>query len=132
MQNNIINVSSNEMTDIMKTIENDSSLFIAQINCNYVQDLQEYLNKMSEVFHFPFPSRSIDSYNDWMRDLDWLNKDGYVLVFYNFKEFLCKDLISRKAIIDGFSNVILPFWQEEVIETVVEGESKLFTVYLVE
>ncbi len=132
MQNKIINVSSSEMTKILKTIVNDSSLFIAQINSNYIQDLQEYLTKMSEVLRFPFPSRSIDSYNDWMRDLDWLNKDGYVLVFYNFKEFLSKDLISRKAIIEGFSNVILPFWQEEVIETVVEEEPKLFTVYLVE
>lgn len=132
MDNKIISVSSNEVPDILKEIENDKSLFIAQINSNEVQDLQEYLNKMSEVFRFPFPSRSIDSYNDWMRDLDWLNKDGYVLVFYNFKEFLCKDLFSKEAIIDGFSNIILPFWQEEVTQTIVEGESKPFTVYLVE
>ncbi len=33
---------------------------------------------MSEVFRFPIHSKGFDGYNDWIRDLDWLDKDGYV------------------------------------------------------
>ncbi|WP_438349574.1 barstar family protein [Paenibacillus sp. FA6] len=132
MENKIHYVSFNEMIDIKKMIENDNSLYIAEIDSSDVQQLPDFLTTMSSVFQFPFPSRSIDSYNDWMRDLDWLNKDGYVLFIYSYKDFLSQDLLSQKAVIDGFSSVILPFWQEEVTEVVVEGKAKPFIIYLVE
>lgn len=132
MENKVLYVSSNELVEIKKDIENDNSLFIAEIDGNNIQRLQDFLNIMTEVFHFPYPSGSLDSYNDWMRDLDWLDKEGYVLIINNFKGFLSQDLLSKKVIIDGFTNVILPFWQEEVMEVVVEGQVKPFMVYLVD
>lgn len=132
MENKIHYVSSKEMVDVRKTIEKDSSLFIAEIQGSEVQQLQDFLKTISMVFQFPFPSRSLDSYNDWMRDLDWLEKDGYVLIINNYKDFLSQDLLSKKDIIDGFANIILPFWQKEVTEVVVEGQAKTFMVYLVD
>jgi hypothetical protein len=132
MEHNIHYVSSREMVDIKKEIEKDGSLYIAEIDSSDVKQLQDFLTTMSKVFRFPFPSRGLDSYNDWMRDLDWLNKDGYVLVINNYKDFLSQDLLSKEAVIDGFSSIILPFWQEEVKHVVVDGQTKQFTIYLVD
>lgn len=132
MENKIYYVSSQEMVGIKETIQQDSALFIAEIKSSDVQTLQDYLRTISEVFRFPFPSRGLDGYYDWMRDLDWLSYDGFVLIIYDYKNFLSQDLLSKTSIIDGFSNIVLPFWQEEVSEVVVEGHVKPFMLYLVD
>ncbi len=107
-------------------------MYVAEIDGKKVQVLHDYLKTMSEVFHFPFPSRSLDSYYDWMKDLDWLDKNGYVLIVNNFNSFLSQDLATRELVIEGFEKIILPFWQENVMKEVVEGQAKLFIVYLVD
>ncbi|MDP5276183.1 hypothetical protein [Chengkuizengella axinellae] len=133
MEYKINYVSLNEMINIKAEIEQDRSLFIAEINSNCdIKSLQDYLTTMTKVFSFPIPSKGLDGYNDWMTDLDWLEKDGYVLIIYNYKGFLSQDLISKKNVIDGFTNHIFPFWQEEVTKVVVEGRVKPFILYLVD
>ncbi len=132
MNNKIHYVSLEAMLDIKNHIEQDNSLFIAEINGVDIPQIQDYLALMSTLFQFPIPSRGLDGYNDWMRDLEWINKDGYVLVINNYKDFLHQDIQSKKAVINGFTNTILPFWEEEVKHVVVGGEMKRFTVYLVD
>jgi hypothetical protein len=130
-------VSLNEILDIKKKIEKDNSLFLAEINKNNdVQLLQDYLDGMKDLFQFPFRNEisynlSLDGYYDWMRDLDWLDKDGYILVIYNYNDFLNGDLEAKRKVIYGVIDTILPFWKEEVLRTVVEGIAKTFIVYLV-
>lgn len=133
MENKIYYVSSSEMKNIKKELKKDKTLFIAEINSNSnIKLLEDYFATITEVFHFPIPSKKLDGYNDWMRDLEWLEKDGYVLVVYNYKDFLSQDLLSKKKVIDGFTYLILPFWQEEVTKIVVGGNPKPFNVYFVE
>jgi hypothetical protein len=130
-------VSLNEILDIKKKIEKDNSLFLAEINKNNdVQLLQDYLDGMKDLFQFPFRNEisynlSLDGYYDWMRDLDWLDKDGYILVIYNYNDLLNGDLEAKRKVIYGLIDTILPFWKEEVLRTVVEGIAKTFIVYLV-
>lgn len=132
MENKIYYISLKEMADIKKTLEEDPSLYVAEMNGRNIQQLQNFLDAISEKFHFPFPSRSLDSYNDWMRDLDWINKDGYALIIYNYKDFLNQDLSSRKAVINGFNKLILPWWKGEVEQCIVDGKAKPFNVYLID
>lgn len=137
MKQKIELVSLNEILDIKNKIEKKSSLFLAEINKNNdVQLLQDYLDVMKDLFQFPFRNEmsyklSLDGYYDWMRDLDWLDKDGYVLVIYNYNDFLNKDLEAKRKVIYGLIDTILPFWKEEVLRTVVEGIAKTIIVYLV-
>ena len=70
MNNKVYYTSKKEMPIIIKTLE-ESSFYIGEIDGKEIRQLQDYLSVMSEMFQFPFPSRSLDSYNDWMRDLDW-------------------------------------------------------------
>ena len=132
MENKIYYISYKEMVNIKKTLEEDGSLYVAEINGSNIQQLQDFLDVVSEKFSFPFPSRSLDSYNDWMRDLDWLNKDGYALIIYNYKDFLNQDLSFRKTVINGFNELILPWWKGEVEQCVVDGKAKPFNVYLID
>lgn len=132
MKNNIYSVSSKEMVEIKKKLESDKKLFLAEINGENAQKLQDYLDIISKLFQFPIPARGLDGYNDWMRDLEWLDKDGYVLVIHNFEDFLCQDVLKKSLVINGFSNTILPFWEEEVKHVVADGQPKPFIIYLVD
>jgi len=132
MQNKIFHVSKSEMLEIKQNLQKDSSLFIAEINSDEVTQLDDFLAVISEVFDFPYPSGSLNSFSDWIRDLDWLEKDGYVLIFYSSKDFLCQDTQAKNRIIEYFEEVILPWWQADVERCVVEGKAKPFNVYFVD
>jgi hypothetical protein len=120
------------MFDIRETLNKDESLFIVDVDGSTIGSLQDYLGTMNELFKFPIPARGLDGYLDWIRDLEWLMKDGYVLVIKNFSKFLSNDLKMKNKIVDDFEKVVLPWWQEEVEKCVVEGKAKLFMVYLVD
>lgn len=111
--------------------EKESS-FVAVIDGSMIQKLSDYLKTISEIFKFPFPAKSLDGYNDWMRDLEWLNKEEYILVIKNYGDFLNKDLPSKKIVLDGLAAVILPWWQGDVEKYIVGGKKKPFSVYLVD
>jgi len=115
-----------------ETLSSNDSLYIADIKGNDIQNIQDYLNTVNELFKFPIPTRGFDGYLDWMRDLNWLNMEGYVLIINNFSIFLKDDSKLKKQIISDFVDVILPFWQDEVKEVVVGGKAKPFIVYLVD
>ncbi|KQL34056.1 hypothetical protein AN960_20570 [Bacillus sp. FJAT-25509] len=74
----------------------------------------------------------MDRYLDWIRDLDWIEKDSFAIVIYNYNDFLNTELELKDIIINTFKDTILPFWEEEVERVVVEGKAKSFKVYLVE
>jgi len=131
MKNKVYYVSQKEMADLRKTLQRDDSLYIADINGNAIQSLQDYLNTVNELFKFPIPTRGLDGYLDWIRDLDWLMKDGYALIINDFSKFINKDFHMKNRIVEDFEKVVLPWWQEEVEKCVVEGKAKPFNVYLV-
>lgn len=132
MKNKVSFISQKEMFDIRETLNKDESLFIVDVDGSTIGSLQDYLGTMNELFKFPIPARGLDGYLDWIRDLEWLMKDGYVLVIKNFSKFLSNDLKMKNKIVDDFEKVVLPWWQEEVEKCVVEGKAKLFMVYLVD
>ncbi|WP_019555607.1 barstar family protein [Propionispira raffinosivorans] len=113
-------------------MEKEDSLYIAEINGNDIQNLHDYLNVVNRVFKFPIPARGLDGYLDWMTDLDWLKKEGYVLIINYFGSFLKNDPNLKSKILSTFIDNILPFWQDEVTRVVVEGKTKSFTVYLID
>lgn len=73
----------------------------------------------------------MDRFLDWIRDLSWLDSSKIELIIKNQKEFLTEDLKVREDILDLFIKLILPYWDEIVLYTTVEGKRKEFIVYLV-
>ena len=67
-----------------------------------------------------------------MRDLDWLNADGYVFIIKNFENFMENDISKKEKIMYYFEDEILPWWEEEVERCVLGGKAKPFNLYLVD
>ena len=65
------------------------------------------------------------------RDLSWLNKEQIIIIIKNFSQFLQRDALSRKAIIEDFNELILPWWESEVIDCVAGGKTKKMFIYLI-
>lgn len=46
--------------------------------------------------------------------------------------FLKDDLNAKAHILEDFENVILPWWETDVINHVVDGKPRFFSVYLID
>ena len=132
MKNKIYFISSGEMKKLKDNFNEKKDVFIVEINGNTIQNQKDFLNIMTEKFEFPYSVNGFDGYFDWLRDLEWLEKEEYILIINDFKNFIKNDISLKEMIIKDFENVVLPWWEKEVEDCVVEGRAKLFTVYLVD
>ena len=67
-----------------------------------------------------------------MSDLDWIPYNKHILVIKHYTELLSRYPEEKNRFIHYLKDSILPFWEEEVLNCVVEGKTKEFTVYLVD
>ncbi|WP_051650608.1 barstar family protein [Lachnoclostridium phytofermentans] len=132
MINRIIFASAKEVKEVKSKLESNDEIFIIEIEGERCLFLADYLNSMSNLFQFPIKAQGLDGYNDWMRDLSWLNKEQIIIIINDFFKFLQRDTLSKEVIIEDFKEVILPWWESEVTNCVVGGKTKKMLVYLVE
>lgn len=149
----IQNIDLNSALKIKEIVKQDYSTFLVEINGLEIQSEQEWLYAISESFHFPVFSKkekkyinwykgfnksptdlkiNWNIYDDWMTDLDWLGKEAYMIIIYNYYQLLSKYPESKLYIINNFKNMILPWWEKDVVDCVVGGKTKPFNVYLVD
>ena len=133
-KNQVFRVTLAEMNEIKKELVKDETLFIGEMDGENIQSWKEYIAVVSQLFHFPYEKHYAHAgYLDWMEDLDWLNKEGYVFIIYQYSEFLQHDRENEKLyFLNDFINDILPFWEEEVERVMVGGKAKRFSLYLVD
>jgi len=132
IENRIHSVNERELSRILSDPKLSESTHLVEIQGANIQSWSDYIKIIEDTFKLPtqWPN-NMDAYLDWMRDLDWLNKDSYILVIHDFDSFLCADLELKNIIIEDFNDVILPWWKEEVETYTVGGRKKPFNVYLV-
>ena len=128
-----INILNKEQyKTIMETAKQDS-VFIAEIDGKNIQNINQYLKEIWDVFKFPITGYiNYHAYLDWIRDLEWLNSNGYLFVIQNYCDFMKNSPNDRQIILNSLENLVIPWWEGEVEKCVVEGKAKLFNVYLVE
>lgn len=132
-ENKIFHINQAEVAKIVQEIKKKPLTYLIEINGVDIQSWNDYIFRIEEKMKFPTTCiDSIDRYLDWIRDLSWLNSDGYVLIIYNYSQFLSKDTRIKGIVMDSLKDTVLPFWQEEVERCVVEGKAKPFNVYLVD
>lgn len=132
MENRIIYTSNKEITEVRKRLKQDDKTYVVEIEGKICLYLSDYLNLISNLFQFPIKAKGLDGYNDWMRDLSWINKKQIVIIIYNFQQFLQKDISSKTAILEDFNEIILPWWESEVVDCMVGGEMRKMLVYLIQ
>jgi len=136
IQNTIYHVDTPKATKIAQEASNSAELLLLELHGNEIQTWEDYINALNKAIHFPTSclnsTYGVNRYHDWMRDLDWLGKDGYVLIIYDYKSFLEQNLSLKEEIMEDFTDLILPWWQEEVVNCVIDGKAKSFNIYLVD
>lgn len=120
----------------LKHVLIQNNIFVVEIDGKKINSVDDYMKAISVAFSFPknlFKNfESIDAYNDWMRDLSWLeNFDGYAIFISHINEMLSNDIKKKEIILRNFEEVIIPFWTNEVEIVVVGGERKEFVVFYV-
>ena len=131
--NMIYSEKKENVQKLLSETKNQASVHLVEINGKEIKTWKDYISVIERTFMLPtLYENNMDSYLDWMTDLDWLGKDSYILVIYDYKKFLKKDVALKAKIMDCFRDVILPWWQEEVEQFVVEGRAKPFNVYTVD
>ncbi|MFT8311367.1 MAG: barstar family protein [Sporolactobacillus sp.] len=128
MANNILRIREKDNNLLEKM--NQSDCYIVKVDGRQVQSKSELFQEMMIKFKLP-DSSGWDSFIDWMTDLSWIDKEKLCLVIYNYSEFLKKDEGDKDIFLEVLQEDILPFWEKNVMETMVNGRVRSFNVYLI-
>lgn len=132
VRNEARRISGEECGRLLASIDH-SSTFVVVIEGSRYRDWEGFADDIAEIFDFPMrDQRNPDAFLDWIRDLDWLNKDAYALFILDFPRFMEDNPRDKKWTVGLFTSWILPFWERGVEQCVVEGRAKPFDLYLVD
>lgn len=148
MKNIIKHITDDELSYILKNTADNT--FIAEIDGRNILTEDDWLYTMAETFRFPvfmdnrnvnwfegafLPPRKYmmnwNRFEDWMTDLDWLDTDSVVLIIRNYSHIFGDNTDIRDYVINELRDIILPWWETEVVDCVVEGKPKAFNVFLI-
>ncbi|MDH6603363.1 hypothetical protein OKW23_000492 [Bacilli bacterium PM5-9] len=135
MENNVYIITKSKIEKKFKKIK--CNTFVVKIEGDKIQNERDLYCEMVEKFNLPNNvveenGINYDVYNDWMTDLTWMNSDeSILLIVNNYYKLLDSNKTSRDFFTKRLVNHILPFWEEEVVHTVVGGKRRNFNVYLV-
>jgi len=130
MKNKLYRITKTESGSIKKKLQQEG-LWLGEMDGGSIRTQQDFLDCMSTTCGFPYATKSMDGYLDWIRDLSWLEKDGYALFIYNADEFLSQDPEFRERVFESFTEIVFPWWEYDIEHYVVDGKAKPFNVYLI-
>ena len=132
MNNKIVYIAKEKAEEIAKCSLYDEDIFIAEIEGANIKTEADYVQAMSDAFSFPheLPARKLGWYNDYICDLMWIEQKHIVLIIHEFDLMLSDEPKLKKIILDDFEEIILPWWDGEVVGHMVGGTPRDFFVYL--
>lgn len=149
MKNEIINVTKEEAKVIKKNAIQDKDTYFAEIDGSSIKTAADYAQAMAEAFVFPllktkadyvqaidddFPLRWSEAILGWyiddMTTLIWIEQSDIILIMHNYEQMLADNIELKERIISDFEEIILPWWEGEVVGCMVGGAPKKFLVYL--
>ena len=122
MKNEVKYISMQEVPQLKNKYQQDQDIFMVEINGSQCSKLADYLKIMTASFDFPIEAKSMDGYNDWMRDLTWIEEKKIVVIISDYTDFLKDDLSSKEIILQEFEHTILPWWDGEYAGCLVNGD----------
>ena len=120
INNMVLTVSVKVIEHIKNKLSFNDNVYVVELDGENIPSWKDYILDVQSKFQFPSSCvNSMDRYLDWMTDLDWLNKEEYVLIINNFSAFIKDDYKLKNMIMSDFNEAILPFWHEEDRKSVV-------------
>lgn len=149
MKNEIVNVTKEEAEVIKKNAIQDKDTYFAEIDGSSIKTAADYAQAMAEAFAFPLikteadyvqaiedafslrrPEAILGWYIDDMTTLIWIEQSDIILIMHNYEQMLADNIELKERIISDFEEIILPWWEGEVVGCMVGGAPKKFLVYL--
>ncbi|MGN0476884.1 MAG: barstar family protein [Ruminococcus sp.] len=135
MKNEILKITEVEFEEIKSKVDFDKT-FLAEVDGSSIPDEKSFFDYMERLYDLHTINgiwgRNWDALNDLMRDLLWIVQQNHILAIHSYNKMFLKNKALKKVFIQCMSECILPFWEEEVLYTVVGGETKEFIVYLID
>lgn len=133
IRNKIHKINWDEATELQEKVKNVDQIHFTSLAGKEIQSWEEYIENIESAYELPTKcGNNIDAYYDWMTDLSWLSKESYVLLILGGKDFLADKPEVKSTVMEGFANVILPWWEGMVEKYVVGGKAASFDIYLVD
>lgn len=149
--NKILNIKSKDVKKILININKKNS-YLVRLDGNKIKTECELLRSIAYGFHFPIYSKNKKKYiswtpftsktsysninwdgmNDWMMDLSWIKSNSIHFIVFNYNSMLKDDSATRKYFNEYLIDTLLPWWEKEVIDCVVDGKTKDFMVYYID
>ena len=132
MKNSIIFVSKLGLLLIREKSKFCNSIFLAEIDGAYIRTEEEFVREMDNAFNVPYEESPLKFgyWNDHMHDLMWIEQRDIVLLIRNYEQLLNKDIQLKERIIEQLNDIILPWWEYDVVDHMVGGEVRRFDVYI--
>ena len=132
MKNQIVYVTKHEARRIKKDAEQDREVYFVEVNGAGIKTEEDYVRAMADAFAFPvvLPKMILGWYNDYINDLMWIEQNEIVLLIHDYDLMLTNHPKIKMAILSNFEEVVLPWWEKDVVGHMVGGVPRKFTVYL--
>lgn len=134
MKNKILKVTREEYKNIKSEIDFRET-YLVEINGGEIPNVSSFFEKVEELYNFHTLNgtwgKNWSAFDDLMTDLDWLDYDKHIIAIHSYDLLFSDEPEARKILMKYLKDSILPFWEEDVLSTVVDGKRKEFTVYLI-
>ena len=132
MKNKILCVTKEEAEAIKENSICNKDIFFVEIDGAKIRNEEEYVQAMADAFAFShkLPGRKLGWYMDYICDLMWIEKNDIVILIRDYDSMLIDDIVTKKIIMDDFVEIILPWWEGEVVGHMVGGKPRGFLIYL--
>jgi hypothetical protein len=133
MKNTITHIRTEKSYKEMQEYCSDANTFTVEIDGMKVRNRAQYFSRIWEAFDFqPAMWPNFDGYADWMSGLCEIGEKNVAIIIYNYKYFMVQDLEGKHIIEEFFRDDLLPYWEKDVVDIMVEGKPRRYNVYLID
>lgn len=104
--------------------------YFAELEGSKISSESELFSALKVVFRLP-DAHNWDAIFDWLTDLSWLCKEGYIVYIRDYSLLLADDVATKKYFLSILKDTA-EWWDGDVEKCVVGGKKKSFNIYLVD
>ena len=106
------------------TFKPTQKTLVALIDGELTQTTEQFFEKIAESIRFPeYFGHNLDSFDELINDLDWLDENDIKIVFKNYDDFLAEEN-------DEIREIILTVLDDAAEECKINDNTKILNIYI--
>lgn len=132
--NKIQKLSRGEFLELEESyIRHLREYFVHYLDGKIIKKKEDYLTYFKEVYNFPdYYGNNYNAFIDCMRDLDFREEQGFILIIYNFSKLLKKYPPEKENFIEALKYIMFRLDCECLTTSGGRNHLKSFDVYLID